>query len=100
MKQVELKNYIVEVCSSSFEGNDYAPRLQPLVWELPLSNAATSIALAVKELEVGEFHWILLREAASSSEQLAYAPEKISSSHANAKAAWTAGYLALRARLR
>ena len=65
-----------------------------------MSNAATSIALAVKELEVGEFHWILLRETDSLSDQLAYAPEKISGSHANAKAAWTAGYLALRANFR
>ena len=97
---MELKNYIRKACSSSFEGNVYAPRLQLLVWELPLSNAATSIALAVKELEVGEFHWILLREADSSSDQLAYAPEKISGSHANAKSAWTAGYLALRASFR
>jgi hypothetical protein len=71
-----------------------------LVLEFPLSNATTSIALAVKELEVGEFHWILLREVDSSSDQLEYTPEKISRSHANAKAAWTAGYLALRATLR
>ncbi|RYZ80412.1 MAG: hypothetical protein EOP06_25375 [Proteobacteria bacterium] len=65
-----------------------------------MGNAATSIALAVKDLEAGEFHWILLREVDSSSDQLAYAPEKISGSHANAKAAWTAGYLALRASFR
>ena len=65
-----------------------------------MSGVATSMALAVKELEMGEFHWILLREEASSSDDLlAYSPQKISRPHADAKAAWAAGYLALRAGL-
>ena len=65
-----------------------------------MNGVATSMALAVKELEIGEFHWILLREEASSSEdQLAYSPLKMSRAYADGKAAWAAGYLALRAGL-
>lgn len=65
-----------------------------------MSGVSTSIALAVKELEAGEFHWILLQEESSSLEDLlAYSPQKISRPHADEKAAWTAGYLALRAGL-
>lgn len=67
-----------------------------------MKNAATTTALTVKELSVGEFHWVLLTEAqgSSSDQLLSYSPSKISSPHANAMAAWVAGYLALRAILR
>ena len=62
---------------------------------------ATSTALAVKELEPGQFHWILLEEKPSDlDEGLVYAPETISVQYPHAGAAWVAGYLALRARMR
>ena len=64
-------------------------------------HAATSTALTVKEMEPGQFHWILLEEECSELEMsMVYAPAMISEHYANADAAWVAGYLALRARLR
>jgi hypothetical protein len=59
-----------------------------------------SLALAVKELEAGEFHWILLEETASSDDLLSYVPQHFSEPHRDAAAAWSAGYLAIRARMR
>ena len=61
---------------------------------------ATSLALTVKELELGEFHWILMDEAGSSNDLLSYTPRSISLPYVNAAAAWSAGYLAMRAVLR
>ena len=61
---------------------------------------ATSLALTVKELEAGEFYWILMEEAVSSDDLLSYTPRSISLPYANADAAWSAGYLAMRAMLR
>lgn len=62
---------------------------------------ATSTALAVKELEPGQFHWILLEEKPSDlDDDLVYAPATVSEQYAQAGAAWVAGYLALRARMR
>lgn len=62
---------------------------------------ATSTALAVKELEPGQFHWILLAEEASEHDDgLLYTPETISGTYPDADSAWVAGYLALRARTR
>ncbi|MGF6528410.1 hypothetical protein [Variovorax sp. PvP013] len=64
-------------------------------------NPLAAMALTVKELEPGEFHWIWLDETASSDDDLlSYSPRIVSPPHANAAAAWTAGYLALRAALR
>jgi hypothetical protein len=58
-------------------------------------------ALCVKELEPGEFHWILLDETASPDDDLlSYRPRTVSPPYANAAAAWTAGYLVIRALLR
>ncbi|RYE67244.1 MAG: hypothetical protein EOO81_10645 [Oxalobacteraceae bacterium] len=58
-------------------------------------------ALCVKELEPGEFHWILLDETASPDDDLlSYCPRTVSQPYANAAAAWTAGYLVIRALLR
>lgn len=66
-----------------------------------MKNATTSMALAVKELESGEFHWLLLEENLSVSKDLpAYTPSKISHSYPNADAAWVAGYFIIRAKLR
>ncbi len=62
--------------------------------------AATSLALTVKELEPGEFHWILMDEADSSDDLLSYTLRSISLPYVNATAAWSAGYLATRAMLR
>ena len=59
-----------------------------------------SIALAVKELEPGEFHWILLHEAASDDDLLSYTAQTFSEPHRNAAAAWAEGYLVMRAALR
>ena len=59
-----------------------------------------ALALAIKELEAGEFHWILMEEAGSSDDLLSYTPRSISLPYANAAAAWSAGYLAMRAMLR
>ncbi len=59
-----------------------------------------SLALAVKELEAGEFHWILLEETSSSDDLLSYVPQHFSEPHRDAAAAWSAGYLAIRARMR
>lgn len=58
------------------------------------------MALAVKELEPGEFHWIWLEEANSSDDLLSYLPRTFSRPHSNAASAWTAGYLTVRAALR
>lgn len=63
-------------------------------------NNSSSLALAVKELEAGEFHWILLEEASSSDDLLSYEPQFYSEPHRDAAAAWSAGYLAIRARMR
>ena len=64
-------------------------------------HVATSTALAVKELEPGQFHWILLEEEPSELDDgLVYAPGTISEHYNDADAAWVAGYLALRARMR
>ena len=60
----------------------------------------SSLALAVKELEAGEFHWILLEETSSSDDLLSYVPQHFSEPHRDAAAAWSAGYLAVRARMR
>lgn len=67
-------------------------------------------ALAVKELEPGEWHWFLLKEAAQPEsstsraedldEQLRYSPHACSDPHSDAAAAWAAGYLAIRATIR
>jgi hypothetical protein len=57
-------------------------------------------ALAVKEIESGEFHWMLLREEETSDDLLSYRPERLSESYRDAPAAWAAGYLALRAAMR
>lgn len=67
-----------------------------------MKNAATTTALTVKELSVGEFHWVLLTEAQGSNSDhlLSYAPSKVSFPYANAMAAWVAGYLVFRAILR
>ncbi|RYZ81429.1 MAG: hypothetical protein EOP06_23500 [Proteobacteria bacterium] len=59
-----------------------------------------SMALAVKELEPGEFHWILLDEAESEDDQLSYTARTLSEPHRNAAAAWAEGYLVVRAALR
>ena len=64
-----------------------------------MSNTS-SLALAVKELEAGEFHWILLEEESSSDDLLSYVPQQFSEPHRDAAAAWSAGYLAIRARMR
>lgn len=58
-------------------------------------------ALCIKELEPGEFHWILLDETASPDDDLLnYRLRTVSQPYANAMAAWTAGYLVVRAILR
>lgn len=57
-------------------------------------------ALAVKELEPGEFHWIILQEEESSDDFLNYVPKTFSAPHRNAAAAWAAGYLVIRAATR
>jgi hypothetical protein len=57
-------------------------------------------ALAVKELEPGEFHWILLQEENTSDDLLNHAPETFSEPHRDAAAAWAAGYLVIRAAMR
>lgn len=60
-----------------------------------------SCALGVKEIEPGEFHWILLQEEETDDETLlSYSPTQLSAPYRNVLAAWAAGYLALRARLR
>jgi hypothetical protein len=59
-----------------------------------------SAALAVKELESGEFHWILMDETLSSDDLISYMPQKLSKPYRNAEAAWAAGYLMVRATLR
>ncbi|RYZ87886.1 MAG: hypothetical protein EOP06_11895 [Proteobacteria bacterium] len=59
-----------------------------------------SMALAIKELEPGEYHWILLDEASSEDDLLSYAPQAFSDPYKNAAAAWAAGYLMVRATLR
>jgi hypothetical protein len=59
-----------------------------------------SMALAVKELEPGEFHWIMLEEATSDDDLLSYAAKTFSEPHKNAAAAWAEGYLVVRAALR
>lgn len=59
-----------------------------------------SMALAVKELEPGEFHWVLLDEAASDDDLLSYTAQTLSEPHRNAAAAWAEGYLVMRAALR
>jgi hypothetical protein len=61
---------------------------------------ATSLALIVKELELGEFHWVLMDEAGSSDDLLSYVPRSISLPYTTAAAAWSAGYLAMRSMLR
>ena len=61
---------------------------------------AASLALTVKELEPGEFHWMLLEEVESTQEHLGYRPGKIGDPEPNIAAAWVAGYLALRCLLR
>lgn len=62
---------------------------------------ATSTALAVKELEPGQFHWLLLREKpAEADDEMGYDLLKISQPYPDPAAAWTAGYLALRAMMR
>jgi hypothetical protein len=63
-------------------------------------NPAASLALTVKELEPGEFHWMLLEEVESTQEHLGYRPGKIGDPEPNIAAAWVAGYLALRSILR
>ncbi len=63
-------------------------------------NPATSLALAVKELEPGEFHWMLLEEDGSSEEGFNFKPKRIGEAETDVAAAWVAGYLALRAVLR
>ena len=63
-------------------------------------NPAASLALTVKELEPGEFHWMLLEEVESTQEHLGYRPGKIGDPEPNIAAAWVAGYLALRCLLR
>ena len=63
-------------------------------------SASFSMALAIKELEPGEFHWILLDEAFSEDDLLSYAPQTFSEPYKNAAAAWAAGYLMVRATLR
>jgi hypothetical protein len=63
-------------------------------------NPLASLALTVKELEPGEFHWIWLNETVSSDDLLSYSVHTISVPYANAAAAWSAGYLAIRAVLR
>jgi hypothetical protein len=62
--------------------------------------SAASLALTVKELEPGEFHWILLDEDGSTEDHLAYKPGRIGDPEPNLAAAWVAGYMAVRARLR
>ena len=59
-----------------------------------------SIALAVKELEPSEFHWISLDEAASDNNLLSYTAQTLSEPHRNAAAPWAEGYLVTRAVLR
>ncbi|MBC7391834.1 MULTISPECIES: hypothetical protein [unclassified Variovorax] len=63
-------------------------------------NAATSLALAVKELEPGEFHWMLLEEDGSLEDGFSFKPRRIGEPETDTAAAWVAGYLALRAALR
>jgi hypothetical protein len=63
-------------------------------------NSAASLTLTVKELEPGEFHWMLLEEVESTQEHLGYRPGKIGDPEPNIAAAWVAGYLALRSTLR
>lgn len=63
-------------------------------------NPAASLALTVKELEPGEFHWILMEEDGSTDDHMAYRPSRIGSPEPNVAAAWVAGYMALRALLR
>lgn len=63
-------------------------------------NPAASLTLTVKELEPGEFHWMLLEEVESTQEHLGYRPGKIGDPEPNIAAAWVAGYLALRSILR
>lgn len=66
-------------------------------------------ALAVKELEPGEWHWVILKEApatrpndcsADEEDPLCYVPDTFSDAHADAAAAWAAGYLVIRAAMR
>lgn len=60
--------------------------------------STSCIALAVQELEPGEFHWLLLDEAGGTMGDLvSFAPAKISAPYPNSAAVWVAGYLALRA---
>lgn len=61
---------------------------------------AFSSALAVKELEPGEFHWIILQEEYSEDDLLNYVPMTFSEPHRDAAAAWAAGYLVIRAATR
>lgn len=63
-------------------------------------STSLSLALAVKELERGEFHWILMDEAPSSDDLMSYAPQTFSEPFRNAEAAWAAGYLRVRTALR
>lgn len=63
-------------------------------------STSLSMALAVKELEPGEFHWILLDEAASEDDLLSYTAQSFSEPHRNVAAAWAEGYLVVRAALR
>jgi hypothetical protein len=65
-------------------------------------NALAAVALTVKELEPGEFHWIWLDEntAPSDDDLLSYNLRTVSPPYPNAAAAWTAGYLVIRAALR
>lgn len=77
---------------SDFSFNAYSQKM---------NNASTSTALAVKELESGEFHWMLLEEKTSTlEEQLAYTPYRVSPPYPDASAAWVAGYLIIRAKCR
>lgn len=61
---------------------------------------ATSLALSVKELEPGEFHWMLLEEDGSSDDRFNFKPKRIGQPETDVAAAWVAGYMALRATLR
>ena len=55
-----------------------------------------SFALGVKEIEPGEFHWILLQEEETDDETLlSYSPTQLSAPYRDVLAAWAAGYLAL-----
>ncbi len=63
-------------------------------------NPPASLALTVKEMEPGEFHWILLEEDESTPDHLGYKPRTIGDPEPNMAAAWVSGYMALRALLR